>query len=77
MPSCIPAAPIRLLGLSGSLRRDSYCTAVLRSLEYVAIANINSRVREGRLAAEATLDFVRTALGDLLEDIRLLAQAGA
>jgi len=26
------AAPIRLLGISGSLRRDSYCTAILRTL---------------------------------------------
>jgi len=71
-------------GTAGGVRaqaqiRDALAATLARPVirQHVAIANIASRVREGRLADEATLDFVRTALSDLLEDIRLLAQARA
>jgi chromate reductase len=43
--------------------------------QHVAIANVNTRIREGRLVDESTLDFIHSALNDLLDEARLLAAA--
>jgi len=69
-------------GSAGGVRaqaqiRDALAATLARPVvrQHVAIANVNARLRDGRLADEATIDFVGAALADLLEDIALLGKA--
>jgi chromate reductase len=70
-------------GTAGGVRaqaqiRDALAATLARPVvrQHVAIANVQTRVREGRLVDASTLEFIGAALGDLLADIRLLAAAG-
>ncbi|MDH6170843.1 chromate reductase [Variovorax boronicumulans] len=69
-------------GTAGGVRaqaqiRDALAATLARPVvrQHVAIANVNARLRDGQLVDEATLDFVRAALADLLEEIALLDKA--
>lgn len=66
-------------GTAGGVRaqapiRDALAATLARPSvrQHVAIANVGARVRDGRLADEATLDFIKAALVDLLDEIALL-----
>ncbi len=66
-------------GTAGGVRaqaqiRDALAATLARPVvrQHVAIANVNARIREGRLVDESTLDFIHSALRDLLEEITLL-----
>jgi chromate reductase len=66
-------------GTAGGVRaqaqiRDALAATLARPVvrQHVAIANVHTRIREGRLVDESTLDFIHSALKDLLEEIKLL-----
>jgi chromate reductase len=65
-------------GTAGGVRaqaqiRDALAATLARPVvrQHVAIANVNARIRDGRLVDESTLDFVHAALQDLLHEIGL------
>ena len=69
-------------GTAGGVRaqaqiRDALAATLARPVvrQHVAIANVGARIRDGRLVDESTLDFVRSALNDLLHEIGLLGGA--
>jgi len=69
-------------GTAGGVRaqaqiRDALAATLARPVvrQHVAIANVAAQIREGRLVHEPTLDFVKVALNDLLEEIALLDRA--
>ncbi|AVQ85578.1 NAD(P)H-dependent oxidoreductase (plasmid) [Variovorax sp. PDNC026] len=69
-------------GTAGGVRaqaqiRDALAATLARPLvrPHVAIANVASRIQDGRLVDAATLDFIGAALAELLEEIALLAGA--
>jgi chromate reductase len=66
-------------GTAGGVRaqaqiRDALAATLARPLvrQHVAIANVASRIQDGRLVDAPTLDFIRVALGELLDEIALL-----
>jgi chromate reductase len=70
-------------GTAGGVRaqaqiRDALAATLARPVvrQHVAIANVAAQIREGRLVHEPTLDFVKVALNDLLDEIALLDRAG-
>ena len=71
-------------GTAGGVRaqaqiRDALAATLARPVvrQHVAIANIATRIRDGRLVDESTLDFLRVALADLLQEIALLGSAAS
>ena len=71
-------------GTAGGVRaqaqiRDALAATLARPVvrPHVAIANVGTRIRDGRLADETTLDFLRVALADLLQEIELLDGAAS
>jgi chromate reductase len=71
-------------GTAGGVRaqaqiRDALAATLARPVvrQHVAIANVATRIREGRLADEPTLEFLRVALADLLQEIALLNGAAS
>ncbi|VTU31087.1 NADPH azoreductase [Variovorax sp. PBL-H6] len=69
-------------GTSGGVRaqaqiRDALAATLARPVvrQHVAIANVAAQIRDGRLVHEPTLDFVKAALHDLLDEIALLSGA--
>ncbi|KQW61858.1 NADPH-dependent FMN reductase [Variovorax sp. Root411] len=69
-------------GTAGGVRaqaqiRDALAATLARPLvrQHVAIANVASRIQDGRLVDAPTLDFIRAALEELLDEIALLAGA--
>lgn len=69
-------------GTAGGVRaqaqiRDALAATLARPVvrQHVAIASVNTRIREGRLVDESTLDFIHSALQDLLDEIKMLAAA--
>ncbi|RSZ28777.1 NAD(P)H-dependent oxidoreductase [Variovorax beijingensis] len=71
-------------GTAGGVRaqaqiRDALAATLARPVvrQHVAIANVATRIREGRLVDESTLDFLRVALADLLREIELLDGAAS
>lgn len=69
-------------GTAGGVRaqaqiRDALAATLARPLarQHVAIANVASRIQDGRLADAPTLDFIRVALEELLDEIAMLAGA--
>jgi len=69
-------------GTAGGVRaqaqiRDALAATLARPLvlQHVAIANVASRIQDGRLVDATTLDFIGVALGELLDEIALLAAA--
>ncbi|SEM43040.1 chromate reductase [Variovorax sp. YR750] len=69
-------------GTAGGVRaqaqiRDALAATLARPLvrQHVAIANVASRVQDGRLVDAPTLDFIRVALEELLDEIAMLAGA--
>jgi chromate reductase len=70
-------------GTAGGVRaqaqiRDALAATLARPVvrQHVAIANVASQIRDGRLVHEPTLEFVKVALNDLLDEIALLNGAG-
>lgn len=66
-------------GTAGGVRaqaqiRDALAATLARPIarQHVAIASVAARLRDGHLADDATLDFIKAALGDLLDEIALL-----
>jgi chromate reductase len=66
-------------GTAGGVRaqaqiRDALAATLARPVvrQHVAIASIATRVRDGQLVDEATLDFIGGALRDLLDEVELL-----
>ncbi|MFT4268651.1 MAG: NADPH-dependent FMN reductase [Xenophilus sp.] len=66
-------------GTAGGVRaqaqiRDALAATLARPIvrQHVTIANVATRLRDGRLIDDATLDFIKAALGDLLGEITLL-----
>ncbi|CAN7672154.1 NADPH-dependent FMN reductase [Variovorax paradoxus] len=71
-------------GTAGGVRaqaqiRDALAATLARPVvrQHVAIANVATRIRDGRLHDEPTLDFLRAALADLLREIELLGGAAS
>lgn len=69
-------------GTAGGVRaqaqiRDALAATLARPLvrQHVAIANVASRIQDGRLVDAPTLDFIRVALDELLAEIAMLASA--
>ena len=69
-------------GTAGGVRaqaqiRDALAATLARPLvrPHVAIANVASRIVDGRLVDAPTLDFIRAALAELLDEIAMLAAA--
>ncbi|MET3478869.1 NADPH-dependent FMN reductase [Variovorax atrisoli] len=69
-------------GTAGGVRaqaqiRDALAATLARPLvrQHVAIANVASRIQDGRLVDAPTLDFIRVALDELLAEIAMLAGA--
>jgi chromate reductase len=69
-------------GTAGGVRaqaqiRDALAATLARPVvrQHVAIAGVNARIRAGLLVDESTLDFIRSALQDLLDEISMLAVA--
>lgn len=69
-------------GTAGGVRaqaqiRDALAATLARPVvrQHVAIASVTTRIREGRLVDESTLDFIHSALQDLLDEIKILAAA--
>ena len=67
-------------GTAGGVRaqaqiRDALAATLARPVvrQHVAIANVGTKIQDGRLVDPATLDFIGAALGDLLEEIALVA----
>ncbi|MDR6428928.1 chromate reductase [Variovorax beijingensis] len=71
-------------GTAGGVRaqaqiRDALAATLARPVvrQHVAIANVATRIHDGRLDDESTLDFLRVALADLLQEIELLDGAAS
>jgi len=71
-------------GTAGGVRaqaqiRDALAATLARPVvrQHVAIANVGTRIRDGRLVDESTLDFLRVALADLLQEIAWLDSAAS
>lgn len=69
-------------GTAGGVRaqaqiRDALAATLARPLvrPHVAIATVASRILDGRLVDAPTLDFIRAALAELLDEIAMLAAA--
>ncbi len=67
-------------GTAGGVRaqaqiRDALAATLARPLvrPHVAIASVASRIQDGRLVDVPTLDFIRVALAELLDEIAMLA----
>ncbi|WP_454908692.1 NADPH-dependent FMN reductase [Variovorax gossypii] len=67
-------------GTAGGVRaqaqiRDALAATLARPLarQHVAIANVASRIQDGRLVDAPTLDFIRSAIEELLAEIAMLA----
>ena len=67
-------------GTAGGVRaqaqiRDALAATLARPVvrQHVAIASVGAKIQDGRLVDPATLDFIGAALGDLLEEIALVA----
>jgi NADPH-dependent FMN reductase len=67
--------PIRILGIAGSLRRESYNRAVLRAAtRLVPEGAILETFEQGNLTDEVTMDFIRQLLRNLVELARRIGQ---
>lgn len=74
------ASPGTAVGVRAQAQiRDALAATLARPVvrQHVAIANVATRIREGRLVDESTLDFLRVALADLLREIELLDGAAS